>query len=210
MYSSTLKLLFFYIRIPVKIEVLDHDDSQLKFEQQTYTETLIESTELYENFMQIRAHDNDCTNDGYACSYKLLTKNLAEISEPDFAFKIDQATGTLSSTRELKSSEVFEFTLRAFDCISHDSFVDASILINVIEKCTEEWQNYSTELISGSQDISIFETLNLKKCDTRYETAYSKPETQCKIESVSARVTLNLDQSLKDLCKTSTKCGKKI
>jgi hypothetical protein len=118
--------------------VLDHDDSPLKFEKNVYTQTLGESADLYENFATASAKDQDCTNAGYACSYKLLTKFLDDIDDESFAFKVD-STGALSTRKAMLAGENFEFTVRAFDCVSKESFVDARVKINVVAACTPEW-----------------------------------------------------------------------
>lgn len=134
---------FYANRVPVLIQVIDHDDYVLKFEQSSvYKKKLVESDEIYENFMSIKARDEDCTNEGYACSYKLLTKEFLSV-DSSFAFKIDD-TGVLSSTRALKAGEEFEFKVRAFDCLNNHSFVDASVHINVVEKCVPQWTSKNT------------------------------------------------------------------
>ena len=116
---------------------MDHDDYSLSFDKDLYKKTLIKSNDLYDNFMQVIARDEDCTNNGQACSYKLLKYDLTEV-ESDFAFKIDQ-TGQLSTTRPMNKGELFEFNVRAFDCISKDSFVDVKVIIDVIEECVPQW-----------------------------------------------------------------------
>jgi hypothetical protein len=118
--------------------VLDHDDSPLKFEKDVYTKKLGESSDLYENFMTVSARDQDCTNAGNACSYKLLTKFLDDIDEESFAFKID-STGALSTRKAMLNGESYEFTVRAFDCVTKEAFVDARVKINVVGKCSPEW-----------------------------------------------------------------------
>lgn len=121
--------------MPVRIVVVDHDDSPLKFEQDgLYKKTLVESDLIYDEVMNVRARDEDCTNDGYACSYKLLS-----VSTDPYAFKIDTATGKISSTRALQAGEKFNFKVRAFDCLNNQSFVDADVTIEIAERCVPEW-----------------------------------------------------------------------
>ena len=124
----------------MKIEVIDHDDFVLQFEQSSvYKRTLVESDEIYENFMAVKARDNDCTNDGYACSYEIITDEINSIlGEKQTTFKVDNL-GMLSSTRALKNGEVFDFKVRAFDCLNKESFADALVHVEIIEKCYPQW-----------------------------------------------------------------------
>lgn len=132
-------------RIPVKIVVLDHDDSRLAFQQASYVKSVVESELMYENFMEVKARDQDCTNNGYACSYSLLSSLLDDVDD-SFAFKIDN-TGRISSTRALKRGESFEFVVRAFDCVNKDSYTDVNVKISVIEKCKSEWTGKQTQIV---------------------------------------------------------------
>lgn len=146
LFKNVIKLIVLINRVPVRIQVLDHDDSVPKFEQESgvYKKTLVESDLLYENIMSIRARDEDCTNDGYACSYKLLSApDLLPLDESSssssFAFQIHPTSGMLSSRLPLKAGDRFEFKVRAFDCLNNQSFVDADVLISVVEKCLPQW-----------------------------------------------------------------------
>lgn len=125
--------------MPVRIIILDHDDSQLKFENNgLFKFTLTESDMLYQNSMNVSARDEDCTNDGYACLYKLFSKELVPIDD-HYSFKIDSTTGKISSTRAVRAGEKFNFYVRAYDCLNNQSFVDAEVNIDVVEKCVPEW-----------------------------------------------------------------------
>ena len=63
-------------------------------------------------------------------SLEVMTKN---------AFKIDSKTGKLSSTRALRAGEKFNLKVRAFDCLNNESFVDADVNIDIVERCLPEW-----------------------------------------------------------------------
>jgi len=117
--------------------VIDHDDYKLQFEEQVYKKILVESESLYENFMKVTAKDQDCTNDGFACSYKIVGIDTNDISA-DFPFRINN-NGMLSSVRAVKSREMFKFKVRAFDCVSRDSFVDTDVVVDIIESCKPQW-----------------------------------------------------------------------
>jgi hypothetical protein len=96
--------------------------------------------------MSVKARDNDCTNDGYACVYKLvppesianLDMATSENIDAQMPFKIDN-TGSLSTTRPLVAGKIYDFKVRAFDCISKDSYVEAQVHIEVIERCSPQW-----------------------------------------------------------------------
>jgi hypothetical protein len=105
---------------------------------------MVASDQLYLNFMSVKAHDNDCTNEGDACSYKLVPPDsIANLDtneniEAQMPFKID-GTGSLSSTRPLIAGKIYDFKVRAFDCISKESFVDAQVHIEIIDRCSPQW-----------------------------------------------------------------------
>lgn len=127
-----------------------------KFEQDgVYKKTLIESDDIYEGFMAIRAKDNDCTNDGYACTYQIIS-NPAEKLLP---FKIDN-TGLLSTLRSVKKGEYFEFKVRAFDCLNNQSFVDAQVMINVVEPCVPQWIDYQLKYYPFWKRLTFLNLLN--------------------------------------------------
>ena len=145
-------------KIPVKIQVVDHDDYALKFEREdVYRQTLVESDSIYESFAQVRARDKDCTNNGYACAYKLLLNDLNEV-DANFPFKID-AAGSLSSVRAVKAGEFYEFKVRAFDCVSKEAYVDAEVIVNVIEPCIPQFFDYASEVVPA-----LDQTTSLGNC----------------------------------------------
>ena len=184
--------------------MIDHDDTPLKFDQTEYTPILAESHEPYENFMLVQAHDSDCTNSGHACAYKLLSKFGDELDVDTFAFGIDATSGSLSSRRALHATESFEFTVRAFDCVNKEAFVDARVKLNVVEKCQRQWLAYPAEISASLESSQPFDSLQAVSCEkVKY---YAKPSAQCgQVEAVSSRVTLELDSSLKSLCQVE-KC----
>jgi hypothetical protein len=195
-------------KIPVKIQVVDHDDYSLKFEQAgVYTQTLVESDGLYENFMSIKARDLDCTNNGYACSYKLLLNDLNNV-DVNFPFKID-STGSLSTVRPIKSGEFLEFKVRAFDCVTKDSFVDTEVIIKVVEPCIPQFSDYATEAAFVSDHLGLFESVKTTSCQEKNNGAL-KINDECSIDSVSSVITLKMDNSLKEDCSIEKeKCTEK-
>lgn len=161
---------------------------------------MTESNEIYENFLTVRARDQDCTNEGYACSYQLLTDSLIPV-EPLFPIKIDN-TGQLSALRSLKHGENLNFIVRAFDCLNNQSFVDAKVLITIVEPCTPEWTNYHTEIISGAESTKLFPSLDSTVCTQ--ENILHKKDTECTIDSATAKLSLLLDPSIQNNCKKCT------
>lgn len=126
-------------KVPVRIEVLDHDDYPLKFESTEYKKKLATSNLVYEKIMLIRAKDNDCTNDGYACGYELVSSDDSLVlDESKSPFKID-SNGQLSTTQPLTKPQLFDFKVRAFDCLNKDSFVETPVHIEVVEPCYPKW-----------------------------------------------------------------------
>jgi hypothetical protein len=195
-------------KIPVKIQVVDHDDYPLKFEQRgVYAKTLVESDGLYKNFMSIKARDLDCTNNGYACSYKLLLNDLNDIGKK-FPFKID-STGSLSTVRPVKSGESHKFKVRAFDCITNDSFAEAKVFINIAKPCVPQFFDYATEVAFVLDHIGLFESLKTTSCQDKNNGSLKKND-ECSIDSVSSVITLKMDNSLKEDCSTEKdKCTEK-
>ncbi|CAF0843509.1 unnamed protein product [Brachionus calyciflorus] len=184
-------------KVPVKIEVLDHDDFKLKFEQEgLYQKVLIESDEIYENFLTIRARDNDCTNDGYACHYQLLNENLIPV-DPLFPFKID-TIGQLSSVRSVKRGEQFNFVTRAFDCLNNNSYVDAKVSISVNEPCLPQWTISQSEINTHEEKTLILPNIQFNICDDHI--SLHKPDSECLIDSVEAKLSLALDPTIKTNC----------
>ncbi|RNA41933.1 calsyntenin-1 isoform X1 [Brachionus plicatilis] len=191
--------------IPVKIQVIDHDDYELKFEHDgVHTATLTESNEIYQNFMSVRARDNDCTNDGYACSYQLLTESLIPV-EPLFPIKIDN-TGVLSTLRSVKRAESFDFIVRAFDCLNNQSHTDAKVLVTVVEPCTPEWTNYHNEILSEAESTKLFAQLDSTECTQA--NILHKQDSECVIDSVTAKLSLHLDPSIQNNCKKCAEAKK--
>ena len=120
--------------------MVDFDDFQLKFERDVYTTSLVESTHVYKSFMQVKATDGDCTNNGMACAYALVRdgSTTTTLLDSSFAFAIDN-NGWLSSTRAVSPGESFSFKVRAFDCVTKDSYVETSVFITISEKCMPHW-----------------------------------------------------------------------
>lgn len=119
--------------MPVTIEIIDHNDSKLKFENDTYNHKIVENT-IDISPLIVKAKDNDCTNDGFACHYEIIN---AEIP-----FNINNL-GFISNTIPLKKSDkiYYDFVVRAYDCADNSSFVDANVHIEVVEPCRPEWKS---------------------------------------------------------------------
>lgn len=183
--------------------MIDHDDYKLKFEHEgIYTTTLTESNEIYQNFMSIRARDNDCTNDGYACSYIILTESLIPV-EPLFPIKIDNM-GSLSTLRSVKHGENFNFIVRAFDCLDNESHTDAKVSISVVEPCKPEWINYRNEIVSDTENTKLFPRIDSAICIQ--PNTLHKQDSECVIDSVTAKLRLDLDASIQKKCQKCTDC----
>lgn len=123
-------------KVPVRIEVLDNDDYLLQFTESEYRATLVESEKLHDNFMTVKAKDFDCTNNGYACAYSLHSHELDNHLE--FPFKID-TDGQISTVSALTAPHSYEFTVRAYDCVSTQSFIETKVIVSVVEQCRPQW-----------------------------------------------------------------------
>ena len=188
-------------KIPVKIQVADHDDYSLKFEQSgVYTQNMVASDGIYENFMSVRARDLDCTNAGFACSYKLLLSDLSEVDQT-FPFRVD-SNGSLSTVRAIRAGEFLEFKVRAFDCVSKESFVDAEVIVKVVEPCVPQFFDYATEIslvTSSSNSVGLFESVKTTSCQEQNKETVTKSD-ECTIDSVSSVVALKMDSTLREEC----------
>lgn len=165
---------------------------------------MAESDDIYENFMSIRAKDNDCTNEGYACSYTLLLNDFNNV-DANFAFKID-STGSLSSTKAVKKGEIYEFKIRAFDCLNKESYVDTQAVIEVVEPCVPQFTDYQTELASAGESTSLFDSIKASSCDESNQNVFMKKEAACDINGVSLTAKLTLDPSIQNNCQIE-KCN---
>lgn len=114
---------------------MDSDDYELQFDAPTYQSTLIKSEHLYENFLSVSAKDHDCTNNGLACSYS-LEHELTVVDE--FPFSIS-TTGQISTKRSLTQAGVYDFRVRAYDCVNNKSFVEVPVHVDIIEPCVPQW-----------------------------------------------------------------------
>ena len=110
----------------------------LEFESTPYYGTTLEKTDgIYQNFLLVRARDSDCTNDGFACAYELAS-NTDAVDVASLPFKIDN-TGYLSTTTILNKSETFVFNVRAYDCVSKDSYVETQVTVEIAESWVPKW-----------------------------------------------------------------------
>ena len=107
-------------KVPVRIAVFDNDDYLLQFTESEYHATLVESDKLHENFMTVNAKDSDCTNNGFACAYSLDSHEADELP-----FKID-TDGQISTVSPLTGAHTYEFTVRAYDCVSTESYIETN------------------------------------------------------------------------------------
>ncbi len=159
---------------------------------------MIKSNEIYENFMQVQAKDQDCTNNGQACAYKLLKPDLTEV-DVNFPFSIDEF-GQMSTNRPINKGDLFEFTVRAFDCVTKDAYVDAKIIVDVIDECVPQWTDFSTDLNPLTESTSLFDSIKTTSCNFQYQNAYLKPEQKCDIDEVKSKIIFDLDSKLKTDC----------
>ena len=81
------------------------------------------------------AKDHDCTNNGLACSYS-LEHELTVVDE--FPFSIS-TTGQISTKRSLTQAGVYDFRVRAYDCVNNKSFVEVPVHVDIIEPCVPQW-----------------------------------------------------------------------
>ena len=177
-------------KIPVKIQVLDHDDYPLKFERDIYTQNLAESNGIYENFMSVRARDLDCTNFGYACSYKLLLNDLNEVNK-NFPIQID-SNGSLSTVRSIKATKYLKFKVRAFDCVNKNSYVDTEVIIKVVKPCLPEYSDFATEITAKSTIAQLFPSVKVIWCHDETNS--------CLIKSLKSVIKLQMNDDLKEDC----------
>ena len=148
--------------------------------------------------MQVQAKDQDCTNNGQACAYKLLRQDLTEV-DVTFPFSID-GFGQISTTGPINKGDLFEFTVRAFDCVNKNAFVDAKVIVDVIDECVPQWTDFSTDINLLTESTSLFDTIKTTSCDFQYQNAYLKPEQKCEIDEVKSKITFDLDPTLKTEC----------
>ena len=94
---------------------------------------------IYDNVMTVKARDNDCTNDGFACSYQLVSDDeMSIILDDKFPFNID-INGVISSTQPLTKVGQFSFKVRAIDCLNKDEYVEVPVHIEVVDSCSPQW-----------------------------------------------------------------------
>ncbi len=159
--------------------------------------------------MTIKAHDNDCTNNGNACSYKLITLDSENDDDVKlFPFKIDPTNGVLSSKQPLNKLATYDFKVRAYDCVNKDSFVDALVHIDLVEPCVPQWMDFVNEIKPIEEATTLFNSLKITSCDEYNQNLELNKDTECKIESVEANVKLELQSSINNQCVKNENCNK--
>ena len=197
-------------RIPVTIEILDHNDHELKFDGNDYYASLVEDN-ISESILIVKAHDDDCTNDGFACSYEIVNND-------DVPFKINKL-GFISNTKALKRSDKakYDLIIRGYDCLDN-KYVETNVHIEVKEHCRPEWKsneilslrcNFIFKLTSylfkgenkiitaTSVETQIFTNLEIETC--------SDEQASCTLDGYKTRVELDLNGFLNE-CE-SENCG---
>jgi hypothetical protein len=98
--------------------------------------------------------------------------------------------------------------VRAFDCVSKDAFVDARVTVNVLAPCDPEWTGHSSEISASIESSKLFDSLRVKSCESSSadDSVIYQPDAKCQVESVSAKVSLELDAALKSVCAAQEKC----
>ena len=117
------------------IDVTDHNDHELKFDGSDYYAQLVEDT-INEDILIVKARDDDCTNDGFACDYEIANNE-------DVPFKINKL-GFISNTKALKKSDKpsYDLIVRAYDCLDLDSkFIETNVHIDIKEPCRPHWKS---------------------------------------------------------------------
>lgn len=180
-------------KVPVRIDVLDIDDYLLQFEETEYHHSIVESDQIHDKFMTVRATDNDCTNNGYACSYGLERGNSEELP-----FKINDQ-GELSTVKPLTHFQVYEFKVRAYDCLNNNSFAEADVRIEVVEPCIPQWADYPKEVLSTSKSTYLFEQINPLACEDQNKILLDD-QSRCQVDSANAKLELILDESIQKQC----------
>ena len=162
------------------------------------------------NILTIKAHDNDCTNNGNACSYKLISLDSEHMNGDDklFPFKIDHTNGVLSTNQPLNKLATYDFKVRAYDCLNKESFADALVHIDVVEPCVPQWMDFVNEMKPIEEQTTLFNSLKITSCDEYNQNLELNKDTECKIESVEANVKLELQSSINNQCVKNENCNK--
>lgn len=194
-------------KIPVKIEVIDHDDFVLQFENPgSYNKKLATSNMIYDNVMTVKARDNDCTNDGFACSYQLVSDDeMSIILDDKFPFNID-INGVISSTHPLTKVGQFSFKVRAIDCLNKDEYVEVPVHIEVVDSCSPQWADYLNDLTPASESTNLFETMRVASCDQHDQDLLINVDSECKIGKVNANLKFVLDPAISNACNANENC----
>lgn len=189
-------------KVPVRIEVVDSDDYELEFEQTEYHTSLVKSAEsTYTNFMSIRAKDHDCTNNGQACSYSIVPNAN---SQQELPFQINNE-GQISTKLPLTETRMYDFKVRAFDCVNPASYVETTVYIDVVEPCLPKWISYPHEIVSTHASTNLFEQISAVSCQ---QQAIGDKNQKCDIDSASTKLELVLDAQLnKNNCEVPTECN---
>lgn len=172
-------------KIPVTIEVLDHDDTVPKFEEDNYYRDLYED-QINDLILTLNAKDSDCTNNGNACDYKIILSDEDEMEFDEYPFKIN-SKGYLSNVIKLNRSvrAFYDFKVRAYDCLNNVSYSETNIHIEILEKCVPKWIINDSKLKTNEQRTQVYPKIIFDQC----------PETikQEDIEFVESKISLDLN-----------------
>ena len=82
----------------------------------------------------VKAKDDDCTNNGFACNYEI-------VNNENVPFAINKL-GFISNTKELKRSdkESYDLIVRGYDCIDN-KYAETNVHIEIKEQCRPEWKS---------------------------------------------------------------------
>lgn len=187
-------------KVPVRIEVVDSDDYELEFEQREYHLSLVKADHTYTNFLTVKAKDHDCTNNGQACSYSIVPN---DINQQELPFQINNE-GQVSSKSVITESRMYDFKVRAFDCVNPASYAETSVHIEIVEPCVPKWSDYPHEIVSTRASTNLFEQINGVSCQSQ---TVGDNALKCDIDSVSTKLELVLDAQLNN-CEVPAECNK--
>ena len=116
--------------ITVDIQVLDVNDNNPKFENQTYRVSVKENIKLKSVVIRVRAHDTDIGANG-ALTYRFASKTLRMLGQ---LFSINQTNGDVSVTGNLdyEESSLYTLTVLAQDK-NPDSLAQTTVIISVVD-----------------------------------------------------------------------------
>ena len=116
--------------ITIDIQVLDVNDNNPQFENQTYHVTVKENVKLKSVVIRVRAHDTDIGANG-AVTYRFASKTLRMLGQ---LFSINQTNGDISVTGNLDYEESSTYTLTVLAQDKNpDSLAQTTVIISVVD-----------------------------------------------------------------------------